>query len=130
MVYPLTLTGMGDRVHLASPQVGLETAIQDVINAIVYEALDDVVLVGHSFAGKVIAPSLTGCLSASKPCFSWTRIDPQRCGRHRGTSDQRAGRCSKTVGGFPLPKTFLEISEKTSGAQTRNGCRPKSRLGS
>src|SRR5437016_4265900 len=53
--YPLTLTGMGDRVHLATPQVGIETAIQDVINAIVYEGLEDVVLVGHSFAGKVIA---------------------------------------------------------------------------
>ena len=54
-VYPLTLTGMGDRVHLATQQVGIETAIQDVINAIVYEGLEDVVLVGHSFAGKVVA---------------------------------------------------------------------------
>jgi len=54
-VYPLTLTGMGDRVHLATPQVGLETAVQDVINTIVYEDLEDVVLAGHSFAGKVIA---------------------------------------------------------------------------
>ena len=54
-VYPLTLTGMGDRVHLATPQVGIETAIQDVMNAIDYEGLEDVVLVGHSFAGKVVA---------------------------------------------------------------------------
>jgi pimeloyl-ACP methyl ester carboxylesterase len=53
--YPLTLTGMGDRVHLASPQVGIETAIQDVVNAIDYEGLEDIVLVGHSFAGKVVA---------------------------------------------------------------------------
>jgi len=53
--YPLTLTGMGDRVHLASPLVGTETAIQDVTNSILYEGLEDVVLVGHSFAGKVVA---------------------------------------------------------------------------
>jgi pimeloyl-ACP methyl ester carboxylesterase len=53
--FPLTLTGMGERVHLATPEVGIETAIQDVINAIVYEGLEDVVLVGHSFAGKVVA---------------------------------------------------------------------------
>jgi pimeloyl-ACP methyl ester carboxylesterase len=53
--YPLTLTGMGDRVHLATPQLGIETAIQDVVNAIFYEGLEDVVLVGHSFAGKVVA---------------------------------------------------------------------------
>jgi pimeloyl-ACP methyl ester carboxylesterase len=53
--YPVTLTGMGERVHLATPQVGIETAIQDVVNTIVYEDLEDVVLVGHSFAGKVVA---------------------------------------------------------------------------
>jgi len=55
MIYPVTLTGLGDRVHLATPQVGIETAIQDVVNTIVYEGLDDVVLAGHSFAGKVVA---------------------------------------------------------------------------
>jgi len=53
--YPVTLTGMGDRVHLATPKVGMETAIQDVVNTIAYEGLEDVVLVGHSFAGKVVA---------------------------------------------------------------------------
>jgi len=53
--YPVTLTGMGDRVHLATPKVGIETAIQDVVNTIAYEGLDDVALVGHSFAGKVVA---------------------------------------------------------------------------
>jgi pimeloyl-ACP methyl ester carboxylesterase len=54
-VYPVTLTGMGERVHLASKDVGIETAIQDVLNIIKYNDLDDFVLVGHSFAGKVVA---------------------------------------------------------------------------
>jgi pimeloyl-ACP methyl ester carboxylesterase len=54
-VYPVTLTGMGDRVHLATPEVGMETAIRDVVNTMAYEGLEDVVLVGHSFAGKVVA---------------------------------------------------------------------------
>jgi pimeloyl-ACP methyl ester carboxylesterase len=53
--YAVTLTGMGDRVHLASKDVGIETAIQDVLNVIKYDDLDDFVLVGHSFAGKVVA---------------------------------------------------------------------------
>jgi len=53
--HPVTLTGMGDRVHLASREVGIETAIQDVLNVMKYEGLQDVVLVGHSFAGKVVA---------------------------------------------------------------------------
>jgi pimeloyl-ACP methyl ester carboxylesterase len=53
--YPVTLTGMGDRFHLATKDVGMETAIQDVLNVIKFNNLDDFVLVGHSFAGKVAA---------------------------------------------------------------------------
>jgi pimeloyl-ACP methyl ester carboxylesterase len=53
--YPVTLTGMGERVHLASKDVGMETGIQDVMNIVKYNDLDDFVLVGHSFAGKVAA---------------------------------------------------------------------------
>ncbi len=54
-VHSITLTGMGERVHLASKDFGVETAIQDVLNAIRYNDLDDFVLVGHSFAGKIVA---------------------------------------------------------------------------
>lgn len=53
--YPVTLTGMGERVHLASKDFGMKTAIDDVLNVIKYNDLDDLVLVGHSFAGKVVA---------------------------------------------------------------------------
>ena len=52
--HAVTLTGMGERVHLVSKDVGIETAIQDVLNVINYNDLDDFVLVGHSFAGKVV----------------------------------------------------------------------------
>jgi pimeloyl-ACP methyl ester carboxylesterase len=54
-VHAITLTGMGERVHLASKDVGIETAIQDVLNVMKYNDLDDSVLVGHSFSGKVVA---------------------------------------------------------------------------
>jgi len=54
-VYPVTLTGMGERLHLASKDHGIETAIEDVLNVIKYNDLNDLVLVGHSFAGKVVA---------------------------------------------------------------------------
>jgi pimeloyl-ACP methyl ester carboxylesterase len=53
-VYPVTLTGLGERVHLANPDVDLETHIADVVNVLDYEDLTDVVLVGHSYAGIVI----------------------------------------------------------------------------
>jgi pimeloyl-ACP methyl ester carboxylesterase len=54
-VFPITLTGMGERVHLASQDIGMESAIQDVLNVINFNDLDNIVLVGHSFAGKVAA---------------------------------------------------------------------------
>jgi len=53
-VYPVTLTGLGERVHLSSPQVDLDTHISDVVNLIRYEDLRDVILVGHSYAGAVV----------------------------------------------------------------------------
>ena len=53
--YAPTLTGLGERVHLASPAVGLDTWVQDVVNVLEYEDLRGVVLVGHSFGGLVIA---------------------------------------------------------------------------
>jgi pimeloyl-ACP methyl ester carboxylesterase len=53
-VYPVTLTGLGERVHLANREVDLDTHIADVVNLLDYEDLTDVVLVGHSYAGIVI----------------------------------------------------------------------------
>ena len=53
-VHPVTLTGLGERVHLATPQVDLETHIADVVNLLDYEDLEDVVLVGHSYSGTVV----------------------------------------------------------------------------
>lgn len=54
-VYRPTLTGLGERAHLASAEVGLGTHIMDVVNAILYEDLRDLVLVGHSYGGMVIS---------------------------------------------------------------------------
>jgi pimeloyl-ACP methyl ester carboxylesterase len=48
-----TYTGLGEREHLASPSVDLETHIQDILNVIKYEDLRDIVLVGHSYGGMV-----------------------------------------------------------------------------
>jgi pimeloyl-ACP methyl ester carboxylesterase len=45
---------LGERVHLASPQIGLSTHIDDVVNLIRWESLHDVVLIGHSYGGMVI----------------------------------------------------------------------------
>lgn len=54
-VHRVTLTGQGERVHLANPKNDLSTHIQDVVNVIRFEQLDAVVLVGHSYGGAVIS---------------------------------------------------------------------------
>jgi pimeloyl-ACP methyl ester carboxylesterase len=53
-IHAVTLTGVGERAHLLSPTINLDTHIQDVIGLIEAEELQRVVLVGHSYAGMVI----------------------------------------------------------------------------
>jgi pimeloyl-ACP methyl ester carboxylesterase len=54
-VFTPTLTGVGERSHLLSPDVTLDTHIDDVVNLILWEELSDVVLCGHSYGGCVIS---------------------------------------------------------------------------
>jgi pimeloyl-ACP methyl ester carboxylesterase len=53
-VFTPTLTGLGERSHLAHPLIGLETHIRDVVNVLTYEDLSGVILVGHSNGGTLI----------------------------------------------------------------------------
>jgi pimeloyl-ACP methyl ester carboxylesterase len=59
-VFTPSLTGIGERVHLVSPQVDLSTHVADVVNTVLYEDLDDLVLLGFSYGGMVV----TGALDA------------------------------------------------------------------
>jgi len=52
-VFTPTLTGLGERSHLLNPAVDLDTHILDVVNEMKWQELNDVVLVGHSYAGMV-----------------------------------------------------------------------------
>ncbi len=53
-VHRVTLTGLGERMHLNSPEIDLQTHINDVVNTILFEDLNDIVLTGHSYGGMVI----------------------------------------------------------------------------
>lgn len=53
-VFTPTLTGLGERSHLASPNVGLDTHILDIFNLLRWEQLSDVVLSGHSYGGAIV----------------------------------------------------------------------------
>ena len=52
-VHAVTLTGLGERSHLLSPAINLDTHINDVINLIEAEELDELVLAVHSYAGMI-----------------------------------------------------------------------------
>jgi pimeloyl-ACP methyl ester carboxylesterase len=54
-VYTPTLTGLGERAHLLRPDIDLDLHITDVVAVLQYEDLSNVVLVGHSYGGMVVA---------------------------------------------------------------------------
>jgi len=52
-VHVPTLSGLGERSHLALLPITLTTHIEDVVNEMVWHDLNDVVLVAHSYGGFV-----------------------------------------------------------------------------
>jgi pimeloyl-ACP methyl ester carboxylesterase len=54
-VFTPTLTGVGERSHLLTSEINLDTHILDVVNVMKWQELNDVVLVGHSYGGMVIS---------------------------------------------------------------------------
>jgi len=54
-VFTPTLTGLGERAHLLTSAVNLDTHVEDVLGVLEAEELENVVLAGHSYAGLVIS---------------------------------------------------------------------------
>ncbi len=50
-----TQTGLGERAHLLSKSITLDTFVEDILNVIKYEDIKDIILVGHSFGGNAIS---------------------------------------------------------------------------
>lgn len=48
-----TYTGLGERAHLGTPETSLDTHVRDITTMIEMEALDDIILIGHSYGGMV-----------------------------------------------------------------------------
>ena len=55
LVFTPTQTGLGERRHLLSKDITLDTFREDIVNVIESEELNDIVLVGHSFGGNAIS---------------------------------------------------------------------------
>lgn len=50
-VFSPTLTGLGERSHLLSKDINLDTHVADIVNVIIWESLNDICIVAHSYGG-------------------------------------------------------------------------------
>lgn len=103
--YPVTLTGMGERVHLATKEVGMETAVQDVLNVIKYNELEEFVLVGHSFAGKVVSVVADRLHDRVRKIVYLDAFRPERVREPQGGFDPTREFGPAPPGGFAIPLT-------------------------
>jgi len=53
-VHAPSLTGLGERKHLARPDINLDVHVEDVVQLLEMEDLQDIILVGHSYGGMVV----------------------------------------------------------------------------
>lgn len=108
-VHAVTLTGLGERAHLLSPSINLDTHIDDVMNLIEAEELSEVVLAVHSYAGMIgtaVADRLGQRLKhlvyvdavVPKPGESWSSTQSSATQQQRLTAAQASTHFS-----FPPP---------------------------
>jgi len=114
-VFTPSLTGIGERVHLTSPQVCLTTHITDVVNTVLYEDLRGIVLLGFSYGGFVITGALEHIGDRIRHLVYLDAFVPDD-GDSVGTiAGGRAGRGVIELGGewlvAPLPREFDDPAE-------------------
>ncbi|TPE58479.1 alpha/beta hydrolase [Sandaracinobacter neustonicus] len=69
-VFTPTLTGLGERAHLLTPETGVKTHATDLLALMDCEELTDVVLVGHSYGARPTA------LATAHPAVrQWVSLD-------------------------------------------------------
>jgi pimeloyl-ACP methyl ester carboxylesterase len=112
-VHTPTMTGHGERVHLAGPAITLDTHIEDIVNVLRYEDLANVVLVGWSYGGMVLAgvadrvPERLGqlvYLDSDVPRDGDTSVPP---GRHAA----RIALADAHGDGWRVPSTAMPVEE-------------------
>src|SRR5438552_835707 len=127
-VFTPSLTGIDERAHLASPQVCLTTHIADVANAVLYEDLQDVVLVGFSYGGLVITGALEHISDRVSHLVYLDAFVPAD-GESLETISGSAGRAAAIGPGAswlvpPLPRDFDDPAEGSWSAARRTPIPP------
>ena len=140
-VYPLSLTGLAERVHLASPQVDLETHVADILNLLEYEELREVILVGHSYGGLPVRAAAdrassrigrvvyvdSGRFPTASPTSTASRPPPASRPNVRSLSRAMAGASRRRRGiRRPIRSTWLAWSRTISRCCAGSACPSRS----
>ena len=123
-VFTPSLTGIGERAHLASPQVALTTHIADVANAVLYEDLRGIVLLGFSYGGLVITGALEHIgdrVSHLVYLDAFVPADGESLDTITGAPSRAAAAVGPGAGWLvpPLPRDFDDPAEATWSAARR-----------
>jgi pimeloyl-ACP methyl ester carboxylesterase len=118
-----TLTGLGERAHLASPDIDLETHIQDVLQVYLYEDLRDTILVGHSYGGMIVA-AVADRVPERVQHLIYFDSDVPRDGDNSVPPERQAARIerARTEGDgwrVPVPREFLAAQLAEAPESTR-----------
>ena len=110
-----SLTGIGERAHLTSPQVCLTTHITDVVNTVLYEDLDGIVLLGFSYGGFVVTGALEYIADRVRHLVYLEAFVPADGDRLDAAAESGAGRGVFGAGGDwlvpPVPREFDDPAE-------------------
>jgi pimeloyl-ACP methyl ester carboxylesterase len=114
-VFAPTLTGLGDRAHLARRDIDLDTHVNDVLMLLDAEELIDVVLVGHSYAGMVITGVADRTPVRMRRLVYFDAFVPENgkalvdyVGAERAAHQREQGEKTGTVG--PMPTAALGVT--------------------
>ena len=114
-VFTPSLTGIGERVHLTSPQVCLTTHITDVVNTVLYEDLRGIVLLGFSYGGFVVTGALEHIGDRVRHLVYLDAFVPDDGESLNAMARNGAGRGVIELGGTwlvpPLPREFDDPAE-------------------
>lgn len=121
VVYRPTLSGLGERHHLASADIDLSAHIADIVSVLEWEQLHDVVLLGHSYGGMVItgvaerAPTRISRLvyfDALLPFDGECVLSAAGVSANCGTEDQADfAAVAELKDGFLVPEWLSELTE-------------------
>src|ERR1700735_271284 len=117
-VYAPSLTGNGDRSHLLSKDVVLDTHIADIANLVMWEDLKNICLVAHSYGGWPVSGAIEHSLDRIASVFFLDAFLPEDGQKgfdfasdfsRKGTLEaQQRGEISRP----PPPATTFHVNEK------------------